>query len=206
MVLMMNRGDSHAAGPTNSSRFRPPASPGGKEQGADPHGRAASARLRSSHGRRYRTQRRNLRERRPMPRSEAMEGPMRRPALAARIVRDWRNGDLAGPGAWPDPRSGDTGGRDVHDLHHHRRRRRFARAISFGGLSASRSGHERPRPNHHPRYPFAAWPFSACWSGASLAVSGVVMQGLFRQSVGRIRPCRVSSGASLGAVPVDRAR
>ncbi|MCZ4091845.1 FecCD family ABC transporter permease [Sinorhizobium psoraleae] len=136
-----------------------------------------------------------------MPRSEAMEGSMRAPAFAANIVSEWRAGNrsrlarllivvLAVLAAATFVTSIMTGAADA------------SLSNVFDWLSGAESADQALSARDRIiildiRLPRAVLGLLV---GASLAVSGVVMQGLFRNPLADPGLVGVSSGASLGAV------
>jgi len=139
-----------------------------------------------------------------MPPSKAMgngvvESPMRKPAFAARVVRDWRSGDRAGLARClivvltllavaTFTTSITTGAADAS----------LANILRWLTGEADQAMSARDRIIILDiRLPRAVLGMLV---GASLAVSGVVMQGLFRNPLADPGLVGVSSGASLGAV------
>ncbi|MBB4188281.1 iron complex transport system permease protein [Sinorhizobium terangae] len=136
-----------------------------------------------------------------MPRSEAMEGSMRAPAFAANIVREWRAGNRSGLA------------RLLIVVLAVGAAATFATSIMTGAADASLSnvvhwlagteGADQALSVRDRiiildiRLPRAVLGLLV---GAALAVSGVVMQGLFRNPLADPGLVGVSSGASLGAV------
>ncbi|WFU46708.1 FecCD family ABC transporter permease [Sinorhizobium terangae] len=136
-----------------------------------------------------------------MPRSEAMEGSMRAPAFAANIVHEWRAGNRSGLA------------RLLIVVLAVVAAATFATSIMTGAADASLSnvvhwlagteGADQALSVRDRiiildiRLPRAVLGLLV---GAALAVSGVVMQGLFRNPLADPGLVGVSSGASLGAV------